>query len=104
MPTYKDYFDKVCYKPKYFIGDRVIGVWNKIPFVGTVGNDNLVSNEEGPRVSVMLDLPIKVKTQVLSILICKHRQLRKFPVWNDESSDIKKQTKGSKQSTKKKQE
>jgi hypothetical protein len=39
MGNQTDYFEKIGYKPKYHIGDRVFGYWNKIPFVGTVGND-----------------------------------------------------------------
>ena len=59
MPNYAEYFEKITYKPKWFIGDRVCGKYKKIPFVGTVGNDTLISEIEGPRVSVHLDLPMK---------------------------------------------
>lgn len=57
--TLSEYFEKNRYKGKYEIGDRVIGKWNKIPFVGTVLSDSLISNEEGPRLMVYSDLPIK---------------------------------------------
>ncbi len=76
MPNYAEYFEKIAYKPKYFIGDRVFGHWNKIPFIGSVGNDTLISPEEGPRISVMLDLPIIHKGVRHNILIVKHKDIK----------------------------
>lgn len=81
MPSYKEYFDKIAYDSKYHTGDRVVGSWNKIPFVGTVGNDNRISEEEGPRVSVQLDLPLKWNDSYRSILIVKHKDIRPLPLW-----------------------
>lgn len=78
MPNYAEYFAKVGYKAKYQIGDRVHGIWNKIPFVGTVGNDYLVSLEEGPKVSVHLDLPLKHKDKVHTILFLKHKDIKGY--------------------------
>lgn len=78
MSNLSDYFDRVTYKPTWFIGDRVIGKWNKIPFVGTVGNDTLISEIEGPRVSVHLDLPIKYKERVYTIIFLKPKELKVF--------------------------
>jgi hypothetical protein len=76
MPNYAEYFARVKYQATYQIGDRVTGRWNNIPFVGTVGNDRLVSEAVGPEVVVHLDLPIKYQTQILNLLIVKHSQLR----------------------------
>lgn len=76
MANYAEYFEQVCYKPKYFIGDRVFGYWNKIPFIGSVGNDTLVSLEEGPRISILLDLPIIHKGKRHNILIVKHKDIK----------------------------
>lgn len=76
MGNLSDYFEKNAYKPKYFIGDRVFGHWNKIPFIGTVGNDTVISEIEGPRISVQLDLPIKHKGTVHSIVIVKHKDIK----------------------------
>jgi hypothetical protein len=76
-----DYFNRIGYKPKYFIGDRVFGKWNKIPFIGTVGNDTLISEIEGPRISIFLDLPIKFKETVHTIVIVKHKDIKPLIVY-----------------------
>jgi len=76
MANYKEYFERVGYKPKYLIGDRVRGIYNKIPFVGTVGNDTLISLEEGPRVTVHLDLPMRLTDSVKSVIIVKHKDIK----------------------------
>lgn len=78
MGNLADYFEKNAYKPKYFIGDRVFGHWNKIPFVGTVGNDTVISEIEGPRISVHLDLPIKFKDKIHRVVIVKHKDIKKL--------------------------
>ena len=75
MPTLAEYFKANRYQGKYSIGDRVIGKWNKIPFVGTVGNDTLINEIEGPRISVHLDLPIKCKDVVYNVIIVKHKDI-----------------------------
>lgn len=59
MPSLEEYFKKNRHSAKYLIGDRVQGKWNKIPFVGTVLVENVVSELEGPRLMVYVDLPIK---------------------------------------------
>lgn len=63
------------YKARYNLGDRVIGKWNKIPFVGSVGNDRVVS-EAGPEVTIHLDLPILQNGKTHRILVVKHRDIR----------------------------
>ncbi len=81
MGNQTDYFNRIGYKPKYFIGDRVSGKWNKIPFIGTVGNDTLISEIEGPRISIFLDLPIKFKGTVYTIVIVKHKDIKPLIVY-----------------------
>lgn len=71
-----EYFSKNRYQAKWLIGDRVEGKWNKIPFVGTVANDHLVNEEEGPKVSVFLDLPILYKNEVYTIITLKPKDLK----------------------------
>ena len=78
MASLAEYFKANRYQGKYNIGDRVIGKWNKIPFVGTVGNDTLISELEGPRISVCLDLPIKYKNVVHCVIIVKHKDVKLF--------------------------
>lgn len=82
MGTLSDYFEKKAYKPKYFLGDRVSGKWNKIPFIGTVGNDSVVSEIEGPRISIFLDLPIKFEDRILSVIIVKHKDIKPLKVFD----------------------
>ena len=83
MGTLSDYFEKNAYKPTWFIGDRVFGHWNKIPFVGTVGNDTLINLDEGPRVSIFLDLPIKLQEKTHSIIIVKPKELKRLKSLED---------------------
>ena len=78
MGTQTDYFNRVGYRPTYFIGDRVFGKWNKIPFVGSVGNDTMISEIDGPRISVHLDLPIKFQGQVHTIIFVKHKDIKPY--------------------------
>jgi hypothetical protein len=78
MSNLAQYFEANRYKPKWAIGDRVQGKWNKIPFVGTVGNDTLINNLQGPRVSVHLDLPVKYQGQVHNILFVKPGDIKEF--------------------------
>ena len=75
MGTQTDYFNKIGYTGKYTIGDRVIGKYNKIPFVGTVGNDRCIDGKN-PEVTVHLDLPIKVGGDIKNFIIVKHKDIR----------------------------
>ena len=72
------YFERIGYRPKYAIGDRVFGHWNGIPIAGTVGNDTLISPVEGPRISIHLDLPIKHEGVVKNVVIVKHQDVRRM--------------------------
>jgi hypothetical protein len=78
MGNQTEYFERTGYKPEYYIGDRVFGYWNKIPFAGTVGNDTLISPVEGPRISVHLDLPIRYDGETKTILIVKHKDIKRM--------------------------
>lgn len=84
MPNYAEYFELNGYRPKYFIGDRVFGHYQKIPFIGTVGNDTVISEAEGPRVSVQLDLPMQAKDGIRSIIIVKHKDIRPLKDYDDD--------------------
>lgn len=83
MPNYAEYFERERYKPKYFLGDRVFGHYKKIPFIGTVGNDTVISEITGPQISIFLDLPMRVDGKVLSIIIVKHNMIKKLKKFNE---------------------
>ena len=74
--TQTDYFNKIGYKNTYDIGDRVFGKYKKIPFIGTVGNDRLINNTDGPEVTIHLDLPMKVDKEYKSFIIVKHADIK----------------------------
>lgn len=78
MGTQTDYFERIGYKPTWFIGDRVFGKWNKIPFVGTVGNDRMINERDGPEITIHLDLPIKFNDKVHNFIIVKHRDIKAY--------------------------
>lgn len=78
MASLAEHFEKNSYKAKYQLGDRVFGKWNKIPFIGTVGNDTVINETEGPRISIHLDLPIRINDKVHRIIIVKHRAVTKL--------------------------
>ena len=77
MGKQTEYFERIGYRPTYWIGDRVFGHWNKIPFVGTVGNDTVIDNT-GPGISIHLDLPIRYKGVIRNIIIVQHRDIAKL--------------------------
>jgi hypothetical protein len=74
MGTQTDYFNKIGYKPKYHLGDRVFGKWNKIPFIGTVGNDRCINGID-PEITIHLDLPIYIDSTSYRFIIVKHRDV-----------------------------
>ena len=76
MASMAEYFEKNRYKGSYEFGERVFGYYNKIPFIGSVGTDSVVSMEEGPRITVLLDLPIQVDGQVKNVIIVKHKDIK----------------------------
>lgn len=78
MSNLTQYFEHKAYQPTWSIGDRVAGKWNKIPFVGTVGNDTVINETQGPQVSVHLDLPIKHNKQIHNIIIVKPKDLKEY--------------------------
>ena len=84
MSNVADYFANNRYQPRWQIGDRVFGYYKKIPFIGTVGNDTLVSELEGPRVSVHLDLPMRIDNYNHSFIIVKPKDLKRLTSMDDE--------------------
>ena len=72
MGRQSDWFNAIGYKHTYDLGDRIMGLWNGIPFVGSVGNDRLVNLIDGPEITVHLDLPIRFEDKIHRIIIIKH--------------------------------
>ena len=75
MGNNTDYFERNAYRPTYQIGNRVSGRWNKIPFVGSVGNDRVI-NDSGPEVTIHLDLPIRHENKIYGIIVVKHKDIK----------------------------
>lgn len=78
MSNLATYFAANRYQAKWSIGDRVTGKWNKIPFVGSVGNDRQINDRDGPEVTIHLDLPIKYQDKIHHIIIVKHKDIKAF--------------------------
>jgi hypothetical protein len=76
MSTLAEYFAANRPKPKYAFGDRVEGVYKGIPYVGTAYTDNHRNELEGPRVSVHLDLPIKLDTTWHNHIRVKYKEIK----------------------------
>ena len=90
MATQTDYFNRIGYRGKYQIGDRVFGYYQKIPFVGSVGNDRLISNITGPEVTIHLDLPMRLKDGLHNFLVVKHRDIKQRLLSLDKESNLNK--------------
>ena len=75
MASLSDYFAKNAYQPKYFLGDRVYGKFHNIPFIGTVGNDRVI-NFDGPEITILLDLPIRLDGELKNIIVVKHKDIK----------------------------
>lgn len=63
-----EYFAAHRPKPRYSFGDRVEGRYQGTPFVGTAYGDNMVNEQQGPRVSIHLDLPMKLGSEWVSYI------------------------------------
>jgi hypothetical protein len=78
MSNASEYFLKHRYTGKYYLGDRVIGKYKGVPFVGTVGNDRVVSELIGPEVLIHLDLPLTNKSKSCTIITVKPKDIRRL--------------------------
>lgn len=77
VPIQTRYFQSIAYKHTYNLGDRVFGYYNKIPFIGSVGNDRFVNENDGPEVTIHLDLPMKINGVVKNLIIVKHKDIKR---------------------------
>ena len=56
--------------------------------VGSVGNDTLINNIEGPRISIHLDLPIKYKGKIYNVVIVKHKDIKQLLAMDKEIKKV----------------
>lgn len=99
MGNQTDYFNRIGYYGKYDIGDRVYGHYQKIPFVGSVGNDRKINDTIGPEVTIHLDLPMMTAEGIRHILVVKHRDIKRLVNYDDDdkpaTTRVRRATKGS---------
>jgi hypothetical protein len=76
MSTLAEYFAQNRPVPKYAVGDRVEGTYQKTPYVGTVYTDNMRNETEGPMVSVHLDLPMKIDSVWHTMIRVKYKEIK----------------------------
>lgn len=86
MGNQTNYFERIGYRGKYDIGDRVFGHYQKIPFVGSVGNDRKINDTIGPEVTVHLDLPIVTKEGVRHVVVVKHKDIKRLVSYDDDNN------------------
>jgi hypothetical protein len=85
-----DYFEKNRYKPKYEFMARVTGMYGKIRWIGSVGNDTVISEQRGPELHIHLDLPLMIDGKYTSVLVCTHKSVTRLTNFDDEPSTKKK--------------
>jgi hypothetical protein len=81
MSTLTNYFERKAEelpKPKFDIGDRVFGFWNKIPFAASVLRD------VDKVVMVQTDLPVVYKGNVHTILSVPQKDIKLMKEYNDD--------------------
>jgi len=66
----------MTYTPKYLLGDRVFGHFNKIPFIGTVAIDSKISEFRDAEIKIFLDLPLKHQGKFHKIVSVKHKDIK----------------------------
>jgi hypothetical protein len=76
MSSLAEYFEANRPKPKYKFGDRVEGTYKGIPYVGTAYTDNMRNEAEGPRVSIHLDLPMRIGTEWVYIIRATYKEIK----------------------------
>lgn len=78
MPSLKEYFDKDRYQAKFEFMARVTGTYKGIRWIGSVSNDTVISPDEGPVLHIHLDLPIKIDGEYKTILVTKHKGVKRL--------------------------
>lgn len=86
MGNQTDYFERTGYRGQYQIGDRVFGRYQKIPFVGSVGNDRKINDTVGPEVTIHLDLPMQTADGIRTVIVVKHRDIKPLTDYDTENT------------------
>jgi len=71
-----EYFEHNRPRPRYSFGDRVEGRYQGTPYVGTAYGDNMVNELEGARVSIHLDLPMRLATGWVSYIRVSYNDIK----------------------------
>lgn len=78
MASLSEYFEKNRYQPKFEFMARVTGLYNGVRWIGSVGNDTVISEERGPELHIQLDLPLKIDGEYKTILVTKHKGVKRL--------------------------
>jgi hypothetical protein len=84
MASLAEYFENNRYKPVYEFMARVTGMYGKIRWIGSVGNDTVISDQVGPMLHIHLDLPLKVDDKYTYHLFTKHTGVKRLINFDDE--------------------
>lgn len=76
MDSFTRYFVDRAYQPTYYPGDRVFGRYHDVPFIGTVGNDTVFTESEGPVLIINVDLPLKYQGKYHTIVKVRHSEVK----------------------------
>ena len=76
MSNLAEYFAANRPHPRYKFGDRVEGVYQGIPYVGTAYTDNMRSALEGAKVSIHLDLPMKIGKEWHNYIRVSYKEIK----------------------------
>ena len=76
MSNLSEYFESNRPVPRFNFGDRVEGVYKGIPYVGTAYTDNMRNQAEGSRVSIHLDLPIKLDKEYVNYIRVRYKEIK----------------------------
>ena len=84
MASLAEYFEQHRYKPKYEFMARVTGMYGKIRWIGSVGNDTVISDQIGPVLHIHLDLPLKIDGKYTNHLFTKHKGVNRLVSFDEE--------------------
>lgn len=63
---------------------RVTGLYKGIRYIGSVGNDTVISEDRGPELHILLDLPLKIDGEYKTVLVVKHKDVKRLTNFDDE--------------------